>query len=66
MLALASGSGSPSLSPTLIVIIIAAVILAVFWQAVLRIGIAALVIGFMFLLVSGVLDILHTLRGLFP
>ncbi len=63
---LALSSGSPSLSPTLIFIIIAAVILAVFWRAVLRIGIAAIVIGFMFLLVSGVLDILHTLRGLFP
>jgi len=63
---LALPPGSASLSPTFIVIIIAAVILAVFWQTLLNIGIAALVIGFLFVLVSGVLDILHALRGLIP
>ena len=63
---LALSPGSASLSPTFIFIIIAAVIVAVFWQIVLRIGIAALVIGFVFVLVSGLLDILHALRGLFP
>lgn len=57
---------APGASPTLILIIIAAVILIVFWQAILKFGIAVLIIGFVFLLVSGVLDVAHVLHALVP
>ena len=64
MLALASApQGS---DPTLVLIIIAAVIVAFFWRPILKVGAAAVVIGFAFLLVNGVLDVLHSLRGLIP
>jgi hypothetical protein len=64
MLALASAS--PGSNPTLILIVIAAVIVAFFWRTILKIGIAAVLIGFAFLLVTGLLDILHGLRALVP
>jgi hypothetical protein len=63
---LALSSGSASLSSTFIIIMIAAVIVAFFWRTLLKIGIAAMIIGFAFVLVSGLLDILHALRGLIP
>ena len=53
-------------NPTLILILIAAVVVAAFWRMVLKIGIAAVIIGFVFLLVSGLLEILHALRALIP
>lgn len=62
MLALASAP--QGLSPTLVVIVIAAVVVAVFWQTILRIGIAALIIGFMFLVVTDLLYVLHGLHAL--
>jgi hypothetical protein len=62
MLALASAS--QGLNSTLIVIIIAAVVVAAFWRMILKIGIAALIIGFVFLLVTSMLDILHGLHAL--
>lgn len=64
MLALASAPQGQNL--TLILIIIAAVIVAAFWQTILKIGIAALIIGFAFLLVTGLLDTLHGLGTLIP
>ena len=64
MLALASApQGS---NPTFILIIIAAVIVAFFWRAILKIGSPRLIIGFVFLLVNGLLDILHGLHALVP
>ncbi|HEX9040404.1 MAG TPA: hypothetical protein VF838_05180 [Trebonia sp.] len=64
MLALASASqGQDS---TLIVVVIAAVVVAVFWRTILKVGIAAVIIGFIFLLIAGLLDVLHALRGLIP
>jgi hypothetical protein len=62
MLALATAS--PGQNPTLILIIIAAVIVAAFWRAILKVGIAAIIIGFAFLLVTSLLDILHGLQAL--
>jgi hypothetical protein len=62
MLALASAS--QGLNSTLILIIIAAVIVAAFWRFILKIGIAAIIIGFLFLLVTSLLDILHGLNAL--
>lgn len=67
MLALATASQGQN--PILVVIVIAAVVVAVFWRAILKVGMAALVIGFMFLLVNGLLDVvhaLHALHALFP
>jgi hypothetical protein len=64
MLALASASYGQS--SDLIPIIIAAVAVAVFWRTLLKIAIAALVIGFAFLLVSGLLDTMHGLHALSP
>jgi hypothetical protein len=64
MLALASASQGQN--PTLVLILIAAVVVAVFWRTVLKIGIAAVVIGFVFLLVSSLLEILHGLHALIP
>ena len=64
MLALASASHGQN--PTLALILIAAVVVAAFWRSVLKIGIAAVLIGFVFLLVSGMLEILHGLHALVP
>lgn len=64
MLALASASHGQN--STLVVVVIAAVAVVVFWRTILKAGIAAVIIGFMFLLIAGLLDILHALRGLIP
>jgi hypothetical protein len=50
----------------LVLIVIAAVIVAVFWKTLFKVAIAALIIGFVFLTVSGLLDILHGLHALIP
>jgi hypothetical protein len=50
----------------LILIIIAAVVVVAFWQAIFKIAIAALVIGIATLYITGLLDILHGLRALIP
>jgi hypothetical protein len=64
MLALASAVQGHYLTP--IVILVAAVIVAFFWQPILRIGIAALVIGLLFLLATGTIDLIHALHALLP
>ena len=64
MLALASAP--PGQNPALVLIIIAAVVVAVFWQTILKIGIAALIIGFVFVLITGLLEIVHGLHSLIP
>lgn len=64
MLALATALQGHNL--TLILILIAAVVTAFFWQMILKIGIAALIIGLLFLLATGLLDIVHSLRALLP
>jgi hypothetical protein len=50
----------------LILLIIAAVILAVFWKTLLKVIIAALIIGFVFMCVTSVLDIVHSLHAMIP
>ena len=65
MLAIAAaGSASHGLSPALILIIIGAVLLAAFWQTILKIAIAALVIGFFYLFITSTVDVVHTLHAL--
>jgi len=56
----------PDPTTTLILIIIAAVVLAAFWRPILKIGIAVIIVGFLFLLVSGLLEIMHGLHALIP
>lgn len=65
MLALASAPPGQN-SALILLIIIAAVVVAVCWQTILKIGIAALIIGFLFLLVTGLLEIIHGLHALIP
>jgi hypothetical protein len=64
MMALASAL--QGLNSTLVFIIIAAVIVAFFWRPILKIGIAAAIIGFVFLYVTGLLYIVHRLHTLIP
>ena len=64
MLALATAQ--PGQNPTLILIIIAAVAVAAFWRPILKVGIAAVIIGIATLLVSGLLEVAHALHGLIP
>jgi hypothetical protein len=64
MLALASAP--PGQNSVLILIAIAAVVVAVFWQTILKIGIAALIIGFVFLFATGLLEVVHGPRSLIP
>jgi hypothetical protein len=54
------------MNSTLVLIIIAAVIVAAFWRALLKIGIAALIIGLAFLSVTGLQDVVRSLHPLFP
>jgi hypothetical protein len=49
---------------TLILLIIASVVVAAFWRMILKIGIAMLIVGFLFLLVTSLLDVLHGLHAL--
>jgi uncharacterized membrane protein YGL010W len=49
-----------------ILLVIAAVVVAAFWRTILKIGIAAVIIGFIFLFVTGLLEILHGLHSLIP
>ena len=50
----------------LVLFIIAAVIMAVFWKTLLKVIIAGVIIGFVFLCVTSVLDIAHVLHALIP
>jgi hypothetical protein len=50
----------------LVLIIIAAVIMAVFWKTLLKVIIAALIIGFVLLCVTSALGIVHVLHALIP
>lgn len=51
---------------TPILIIIAAVIAAAFWRPILKLAVAAAIIGFAFLFITGLQDIVHSLHALIP
>jgi hypothetical protein len=51
---------------TQILLIFAAIALAMFWKAALKLGLALIVIGFVVVLVKGDTTILHGLRALIP
>jgi hypothetical protein len=38
------------------------VVVAAFWRTILKIGIAAIIVGFVFLLATSLLEIVHTLH----
>jgi hypothetical protein len=61
---LAFASASVGQNPTLILLLVAAVLAAAFWRAVVKAGVAAIVIGFAFLYVTGLLYVLHGLQAL--
>lgn len=48
----------------LVVLIIAVVVLACFWRPIIKLAMAALIVGFLFLLVSGLSDVMHILLGI--
>jgi hypothetical protein len=54
------------MNSTLVIIMIASVIVAVFWRPILKIAVATLIIGFAFLTVTGLTDLIHGLRTLIP
>jgi hypothetical protein len=64
MLALASATYG--LSPTFVIVVIATVVVAIFWRFLIKAGIAILIIGFVFIFITAVLDILHGLHSLLP
>ena len=53
-----------ALSPTLILVIIGVLVVYAFWRTIFKVVIIALIIGFVFLVVTSTLDIVHVLRGL--
>jgi hypothetical protein len=63
---LALASAQQGQNPTLVLFLIAVVAVAVFWRAIVAFGIAALVVGFVFLLVTIWLDAIHGLHVLIP
>lgn len=53
-----------ALSPTLILVIIGVIVVYAFWRTIFKVVIIALIIGFVFLLVTSTLDIVHALRAM--
>lgn len=51
---------------TQILIILAAIVLAMFWRAAIKIGLALLVVAFVVVLVKGDTTLIHGLRALIP
>ena len=45
-------------------LILIAVVVAAFWRAIVKVGIAAIIVGLAFLYVTGLLYVLHGLRAL--
>lgn len=64
MLALATAAHGQD--PSHILIILAAVAAALFWRALLKIGIAVAIILFAIVLINGNLALFHDLRQLIP
>jgi arginine exporter protein ArgO len=55
-----------ALSPTLILIIIGVLVVYAFWRTIFKVVLVALIVGYVFLLVTGTLDVVHALRSLLP
>ena len=53
-------------SSTLILIVISVLVVYAFWRTIFKVAIIALIVGYVFLLVTGTLDIVHALRALLP
>lgn len=61
-----TAQAAAGLSPTLVILIIATVVVAFFWRVLIKIGLAAICVGFAFLMVTGLLEFFHGLRSLIP
>jgi hypothetical protein len=66
MFAVATSAAQGGIQSGEVLLIIATVAVAFFWRVLIRIGLAAIVIGFAFLMVSGLLEFFHGLRSLIP
>jgi hypothetical protein len=66
VLASAAHAGLGSLSSTETLTIVGAIIAAFFWQTIIKIGLAVLVIGFLILLFEGATAFLHVLHAIIP
>ena len=51
---------------TQILLILAAIALAMFWKAAIKLGLALIVVGFVVVLVKGDATLIHGLRALIP
>jgi hypothetical protein len=61
---IALGSVSQGLNSTLVIVVLAAIIAAACWRFLIKVGIALLLIGFFFVVVSFLLGIVHGLHAL--
>jgi hypothetical protein len=53
-------------NPSFILFVVAVVTIAIFWRFLLKVGISVIITGFIFMLVSGLLEIIHSFRALIP
>ncbi len=53
-----------ALSPTLILIVIGALVVYAFWRTIFKVVVIALIIGFVFLVVTSTLDMVRVLHAL--
>jgi hypothetical protein len=51
---------------TLILITIGVLVVYAFWRTIFKVAILALIIGYVFLVVTGTLDMMHVFRMLLP
>jgi hypothetical protein len=63
---LAVAAAAHGLDHTKILLILAAIALAMFWKAAIKLGLALLVVGFVVVLVKGDTTLIHGLRALIP
>lgn len=61
---LALSSAAQAQNPTLILVLIALVVMAIFWRTILQFVIAAVLIGLALLLATGLAEFLHALPAL--
>jgi len=64
MLAFAFASAGQAGQNYTIFLILIAMVVAAFWRAIVKVGIAAIIVGFAFLYVTGLLYVLHGLHAL--
>jgi hypothetical protein len=63
---LAVATAAHGLDHTQILLILAAIALAMFWKAAIKLGLALIVVGFVVVLVKGDAILIHGLHALIP